>query len=225
MLPLRLDERLSAALALFPVCDIGADIGCDHGKLALNLLYAGKVKRMIAADLSAVSLQKARRLFEAHQMADRARFLAGDGFSALDEPVDAAAILGMGGDTLSGILLKGKERLNGCSLILSAHTCCEHVRRTLGEIGYHIADERIALAAGRYYVVLRAEYGHALEPDERQLFLGPMLSLGAPDQQYWGYLTRRLAAYEDSQSSEGQKRRDWLKEEMIRVQAYRTDGL
>ena len=43
-----------------------ADIGCDHGKVAVWLVKNGKANTAICADLSARSLDKARRLARAN---------------------------------------------------------------------------------------------------------------------------------------------------------------
>ncbi|NLZ88544.1 MAG: SAM-dependent methyltransferase, partial [Clostridiales bacterium] len=56
-----LDERLSAAVRCFPVCDTGADIGADHGKLACWLLLNNRCNRMIVSDISAKALKRAER--------------------------------------------------------------------------------------------------------------------------------------------------------------------
>ena len=62
----QLDERLKTVFDLFPACDIGAEIGADHGRLSCNLLAKGKVKHMLVTDISAPSLEKAKRLFRIH---------------------------------------------------------------------------------------------------------------------------------------------------------------
>ena len=64
-----LDERLACAAALFPACEYGADIGADHGRLSCALLASGKCRRMCVADISAESLEKAKRLLRLHGLA------------------------------------------------------------------------------------------------------------------------------------------------------------
>ncbi len=210
-----LDERLSCAAALFPACAYGADIGADHGRLSCYMLATGKCERMCVADISAESLEKARRLIALHGLSERADIRVGDGLSALDRPADAIAILGMGGRTLSDILVRGKERMHRASLVLSAHTQLPLLRRTLMQLSYHIEEEKIARAAGRFYVVLRAEYG-AVEYSERELLLGPCL-IKETDENYAGYLAWRIgvAACERTESAAGQLA--LLREEYDRV--------
>ena len=160
--PIVLDDRLSRAAALFPACAYGADIGADHGRLSCYLLESGKCGRMCVADISESSLEKAKKLLTRRGLDDRADILIGDGLSVLPRPAQAIAILGMGGKTLSHILLSGKDRLCGAALILSAHTEIETVRRALVELGYRIEAEEIALTPEYYSNYLAQRIRHAM---------------------------------------------------------------
>ena len=137
----QLDERLQAAADLFSACEIGADIGADHGRLSCFLLYSGKCSRMLVSDISADSLQKARDLMQLHSLSDRTDFCVADGLASLKTAqgkVGCAAICGMGGALISRILHAGQNDLGDTSLVLSSHTDIPMVRQTLMEIGYHI---------------------------------------------------------------------------------------
>ena len=169
-----LDERLQAAADLFTACDIGADIGADHGRLSCYLLHHEICRRMIVSDISADSLSKARRLLTMHGLDDRADFRVADGLEALTEPVRCLAICGMGGRLMADILSAGRERLQGAALVLSCHTEIPLLRGTVCDIGYHIREERLVRAKNRYYVVMRAEPG-AIAYTEKELYLGPEL--------------------------------------------------
>jgi tRNA (adenine22-N1)-methyltransferase len=215
MQPFHLDDRLSRAASLFPACAYGADIGADHGRLSCYLLLRGICRRMCVADISAPSLLKAKDLLSRHGLTDRADFRVGDGLNALPEPAEAVAVLGMGGHTLSSILLQGADKLLGAALILSAHTDVHLVRQTLMGLRYRIDREEIAYAAGRYYVLLRAVPGAETLKD-RQLLLGPRLMENMPEH-YRAYLSRRIALASKKRSEEGRKELSLLEEEYERV--------
>ncbi len=211
----KLDDRLSRAAAMFPACAYGADIGADHGRLSCFLLETGKCARMGITDISAPSLQKARDLITLKGLGDRADFCVGDGLSALPHPADAIAILGMGGNTVSNILLKGGGKLEGAVLVLSAQTEIPLLRRTLSALHYRIEDEQIAFSANRYYVLLRAAPGDE-ELSDRQLFLGPRLMEKNADS-YEAYLAWRIERTLQKRSEEGRGELSMLKEEEQRV--------
>ena len=71
------------------------------------------------------------------------------------QPPDTVFVLGMGGETICGILQRGHARLGGAALILGAQTDLPMVRRTVCEVGYRIRREVIASAGGRDYVLMR----------------------------------------------------------------------
>ena len=217
----QLDDRLSRAAALFPACAYGADIGADHGRLSCVLLARGVCQRMCVADISAPSLKKAEQLLRLHSVADRADIRVGDGLKVLDRPAEAIAILGMGGRSLSGILLKGRDRLMNACLVLSAHTELPLLRRTVSDIGYRIETELVARAGGRFYVVMRAFPG-AETYSERQLLLGPRL-MECTDDLYLDYLSWRIGMTGCKQSEEARIALEWLKEEEKRVRDCTND--
>ncbi len=210
-----LDDRLSRASALFPACDYGADIGADHGRLSCYLLESGKCRRMCVADISAESLKKAERLLTERGLSHRADLSVGDGLFALPRPADAIAILGMGGHTLCGILTAGREKLQGASLILSAHTDMPLVRKTVNALGYRVEQEEIAFAANRFYCLMKAVPGEEALT-EKQMYLGPRLMEGCPAH-YAPYLDWRVAIAEKKRGEKEQQELDWLREERDRV--------
>lgn len=169
-----LDERLSLAADMYDRCHLGADIGTDHGLLPCHLLKANICQRMIFADVSDKALSHAREQTARQHLTDRAIFACADGLDALTVPCGCVSVMGMGGETIAGILTRGQHRLQGAVLVLSAHTDLHLVRQAVQEIGYHIVREELCQAAGRYYVVWRAEPGEATMTDE-ELRFGPLL--------------------------------------------------
>ncbi len=169
-----LDNRLRSVFDLFPSCRLAADIGADHGKLALALVTQGKAERIMVTDISRDSLRKAEDLFAAHHASHLAEFLLGDGMTVLPRTPDAVSVCGMGGKTISGILENGLRHIFGAELILSPHTEIPAVRRTVYRLGYHIADERCAAASRRFYIIIAAKPGQEIISEE-ETELGPCL--------------------------------------------------
>ena len=56
--------RIETILSMIPPCRAVADIGTDHGRVALAALKRGIAGRAVATDISAASLSKARALAE-----------------------------------------------------------------------------------------------------------------------------------------------------------------
>ena len=189
-----LDGRLSTAMALAEGTQVFADIGADHGRLSAVLLLSG-ARRALVADVSAAALEKARRRLHALELDKLATFAVADGLTALDaleRPPDTVFVLGMGGETICGILQRGYARLQGAALILGAQTDLPMVRRTVCEVGYRIRRELIASAGGRDYVLMRCTPALADEAayTERECVLGPGLLMD-PSPEWRRVLERR----------------------------------
>ena len=154
-----LDERLSLAASLYEPCNWGADIGTDHAYLPCHLLRAGICQHMIAADVSDKALARARENLTRQHLIDRAEVILADGLDAIIRPCGCVSVMGMGGELMGSILRKGQNKLQGAVLVLGAHTELHLVREAIRDIGYHIVQERLCKAAGRFYVFWRAEAG------------------------------------------------------------------
>ncbi|MEG1605938.1 MAG: class I SAM-dependent methyltransferase [Clostridia bacterium] len=174
-----LDARLNAVYDLTPPCDLAADIGTDHGYLGAHLLETGRCARVRFTDVSAASLQKAEALMREMGLSDRADFCLGDGAEALEGPVDAVILAGMGAETICGILSRGRAKLGTAALVLQPNVDAPLLRAYLEESGYAIADEMLARANGRFYVVISAAPGQ-MRLSETERVVGPVLAKKQP---------------------------------------------
>ena len=175
-----LDARLSLAFDLYDPCRLAADIGTDHAHLPAALLQRGRCQHMILTDLSPSALKNARGEIIRLRLANRVTFRCGDGLLPLEESCGMISVTGMGGRTIRDILLTGKDRLRGASLLLSAHTDLPLIREAVCRIGYHLDREEPCFCAGRFYLVFRARPG-ARVMSPQQIRLGGPLFDSSPD--------------------------------------------
>lgn len=222
-----LDARLSAAMALAENCRIFADIGADHGRLSTVLLLNDDTRFALVADVSAPALEKARTLIDRNHLSHRAVFAVADGLDALDQmpdkQPDTVFILGMGGETVSGIIRRGLHKLNNTALILGAQTDLPHVRRTLEASGYSIEHERVVTEGNHDYILIRAVPGKMTLSEEEAL-LGPVLLRELPEG-WISFLKRRerllkagIEAMRISRLSKDAERLELFEREIIYVQ-------
>ncbi len=171
-----LDRRLSLVFDLYDDCSLAADIGTDHARLPAALLQRGRCQHMILTDLSPGALENAKSEIIRRKLSERADLRLGDGLLPLkdSEVCGMISVTGMGGRTIRDILLSGKKKLHGASLILSAHTDWHLIRQTVQEIGYHLDREEPCIDAGRYYLVIRARPGAEMMT-AREIRLGKAL--------------------------------------------------
>ncbi len=182
----KLDARLSTALRLAKSGGVCADIGADHGRLSAVLLHSGMAERVLVADVSEKALEKAKKRIQSLGLDGCAYFAVADGLDALEalpgRRADVIFILGMGGDTIAGILRRGRRRLLGASLVLGAQTELPLLREAVCAVGYRIRREEIAVEDGRAYVLMRCDPCGEDEPpySEEELLLGPVLLTERP---------------------------------------------
>ena len=118
---IKLSDRLMLMAAQIKQNETMADIGTDHGFLPMYLLDEGICKKVILADVSKGSLDKAKN--NMNEWADKCReegkiipedafdFRLGDGIAVLEEgEADAVVIAGMGGILISEILERSMSK-------------------------------------------------------------------------------------------------------------------
>ena len=151
---MELTPRLRAIAEQVPQGARLADIGTDHGYLPVWLLLSGQIDRAIAADLREGPLKRAKETAARFGMGDRVDFRLCDGLSGIrPEEVDAAAIAGMGGETIASILEAAPWTKEGTLLLLQPMTGFAELRRWLQENGYRILKECLACEGKRLYSI------------------------------------------------------------------------
>jgi len=133
-----------------------ADIGTDHGYIAIEALREQRVSRAILCDINRRPLQRASENISAAGLNDRAEVRLGNGLTPLRPgEADCISIAGMGGMLMIEILKA--EEPSPC-LVLQPQLDINAVRRFVHSIGFKIADEQM-LFEGRFYTVMRCERG------------------------------------------------------------------
>ena len=171
----RLDERLAAAAQLVRPGAAVADIGCDHGKLAIFLAVSGRARRVIAADLRPGPLATAAANCRRYGCEERVELRLGDGLSVLSPgEADTLVLAGVSAGTTIDILSAAPwVKTPGMRLVCLPATKAPVLRRWLWEQGFDIEQERLALAAGRWYTVIGAAYtGQRRQPTWEECLLG-----------------------------------------------------
>ena len=180
---MQLSRRLRTIIDMAAVpCGTAADIGTDHGFVPIALLTEHRAKRCIASDIRKGPLSRAEEHIRAAGLTDRCSFRLGAGLQVLQEnEAELLIIAGMGGLVIRGILLDGQSRLQGVlQMILSPHTEVPEVRRTVSELGFLIADERVVSEEGKFYTVISAVPGRGNLTEEEALY-GPVLLRERPE--------------------------------------------
>ncbi len=172
MLP-KLDERLSLAASFVKEGQAVADIGCDHGKLAVNLAASARFPKVIGADLREGPLAKAALTVQNAGCEALVELRLGDGLSVLQEgEVGTVIIAGVSAQTTIDILTAAPWTWTVSSprLVLVPATKHPVLRRWLAQQGFTLLRDCPVQAAGRWYTVICAEYtGEKIPPEQLTL--------------------------------------------------------
>ena len=178
---MKLSGRLLAIAEMVPQVDTVADIGCDHGKLAVWLVQNGRARRAVCGDISAPSLEKARKKAAEEGLADRISARVGSGLSVLAPgEADAAVIAGMGGELIVSILEADIDKAPEV-LVLSCHSMADVLRGWLADNGFCFEDEALVEEGRHFYPIMRVRRGESrvLSLSEREF--GPVLLRKKPE--------------------------------------------
>ena len=159
---LPISPRLLACAQLVPPCRRAADVGCDHGYLAIHLLQSGAVESVIASDINEMPLQSALHNAVRYGVREKMSFYLSDGVRNIPRDFDCLICAGMGGDTMVSILEAAPWlRSDQYTLILQCQSKTPLLRRYLSDNGWAIDRETILRDGKFLYTVIRALWAPA----------------------------------------------------------------
>jgi len=156
-----LSERMLRTAALVTAGNRTADVGCDHAYTSIYLVQEGLAPHVIAMDLNAGPLSKARENVSRFAETERIELRLSNGIAALlPGEADTVLIAGMGGPLMQEILEKYPKTLATVKqLVLQPQSDIPEFRRFLHRSGFYITAEDMLLEDGKYYWMMSAERG------------------------------------------------------------------
>ena len=131
-----------------------ADIGCDHGYVAINAILSGISKSVYASDVNIGPLSKAKENIKKYNLEDKIIVDLNDGIKGIPNDVTDILIAGMGGILIKKILSEGLTL--GKRLILQPNCDSKEVREWLLNNNKLIIDEKIVYENDIYYEIIVA---------------------------------------------------------------------
>lgn len=180
-----LSARLEAIVQLLRPCHVLADVGTDHGLVPVAAVLRGVAAHAIAADLREAPLVGARRTIERARVADRVSIVQGDGLLPLEgRAVDAVVMAGVSGQLMVRLCSTAPQVLASVEqLVLQPNSDAPVVRAWARGHGWHLRDERMVEAGGRFFIVCAFRRGAGPDPayavagwtDAALAWIGPLL--------------------------------------------------
>lgn len=171
---IELMPRLRMAADLVPAGARLADVGTDHAYLPAALILKGKIPWAIAADLRRGPLDRAWATVREYGLTGKVAFRLCDGLTGIrPDEVDAAAIAGMGGETIASILSAAPwTREEDVPLILQPMSSMPELRGWLQANGFSIQEERLAKEGDTLYTALLVRGGEMPPLSPAELWAG-----------------------------------------------------
>ena len=141
-----MDSRLQTIAAFVPIGSRVADIGTDHGHLAIYLIEKHIANFVIASDKNAGPLEAARKNVKNTEIEDKIDLRLGDGLKTIESgEVDVICIAGMGGALMCDILNASPEVITKVDkIILQPMNAVDKVRQWAAKNNFYIEDEDLA---------------------------------------------------------------------------------
>ena len=156
--------RLEAVASFIPAGAKVADVGTDHGLLAVWLRLHGISAAVIASDIRPGPLDAARRNAAKYGV-DGISFRLCPGLQDVrQDEADIVVIAGVSGEMIRSILDEAGWDWTTKQLILEANTKHPELITWLYQHKLHIEEEKTPLENGRYYRIFRVVFGEAEMP-------------------------------------------------------------
>lgn len=151
---------------LVPESKTAADVGTDHGYLAVWLLQSGRAKRVFATDIHEGPLNRAKQTAADFGLDTEIKTHLCDGLQFPGaEQAESVVVAGMGGETMISILSAAPWTKQGRTLILQPQSKRTELEQWLFENGYTLTDAKLCLDAGKLYLAMVVRG----EPSDRPL--------------------------------------------------------
>ena len=158
-------ERLKEIFSSIPDGEVFADVGCDHGYIAKEMIKGGKCKKAIISDISEKSLNKAKTLLSREIAAGKVIAVVSDGLKNLPD-CDVALIAGMGGEEIIKILTEAPFLPE--KLVLQPMKNVRKVREFAVGIGYAVMIDRVFSEGYMFYDLISLKKGEDTLTEEEK---------------------------------------------------------
>lgn len=173
-----ISNRLKKVTTYIPEGSKIADIGSDHAYLPCYGVQKGILRHAVAGEVNKGPFDSALSQVKALGLENRIEVRMGDGLEVISaHEVSVVVIAGMGGQLISNILNRGKDRLPGVErLVLQPNMGAKFIREWLEVNGWVLVAESILEEDEKIYEILVAERSENPENlTEAEKLLGPYL--------------------------------------------------
>lgn len=152
-----LSERMQAVVRLVSKTEAAADVGCDHGYVAIWLVQNHICHKVIAMDVNKGPLLRAKENIRAYGLEDYIETRLSNGTQALEKnEINTLVCAGMGGRLMIQILEEGADKISGMEeLVLQPQSEIRQMRAYLRNKGMHVVAEDMVRDEDKFYPMMK----------------------------------------------------------------------
>lgn len=167
---MKLSKRLNTLIQLVRPTRCLADVGCDHGLLAIHVYLAKKAQQVLAIDNKPGPLSRCQQIVNQYALQQQIDCILSDGLKKIATPIDTIVIAGMGGEMMISILQQDLEKVKSCQqILLQPHSKLFELKRYLYEQGFLIVSHSL-LEEEKVYVILDVIYQGNIDFEEIEIY-------------------------------------------------------
>ncbi|QBQ07892.1 tRNA: m1A22 methyltransferase [Spiroplasma gladiatoris] len=173
-----LTPRLLAITKMISDGEVVADIGTDHGYIAIYLAKDNKAKKIYATDISEKPLSVAKNNIASFGVSEKIETILANGISwtkSKEIKISSCIIAGMGSNTILNILQDDNENID--CYVISSNTNAENIRQWVKDKKYFIENENIIKDNDIIYEIFKINKfaGHKIK-STKDIMFGPIIS-------------------------------------------------
>lgn len=193
-----LSKRLETVANMVTKGNITADVGTDHGYVAMYLVQQGISPSTYAMDINRGPLERAREHINEAGLEEKITIIQSDGMKVLEGyPVDTAVVAGMGGMLICKIIQESPVINQLKEMVLSPHSDVDKVRMCAIKNGFSITDEKMVEDYGKYYHIIKVERTQNLEEYTDWDYKFGRVMFEKRDEVFYEYLQKMRKKYID----------------------------
>ncbi|AOG60615.1 tRNA: m1A22 methyltransferase [Spiroplasma helicoides] len=172
-----LTPRLFAITGMISDGETVADIGTDHGYIAIYLAKDNKANKIFATDIAEQPLNVAKNNINSFGVSEKIETILADGISWVKEKnvkISSCIIAGMGSNTVLQILKEDNDNID--CYVISSNTNAESIRLWVKKKKYFIESETLVKDNGLIYEIFKINKfaGHKVK-SKKDIIFGPII--------------------------------------------------
>lgn len=169
---MKLSNRLKTIADLITSSDVVADVGCDHGLLAIHLIHHQQVTNIFVSDINEAALASAQSNINKYQLQQFITPILANGIEWINNypQINCVIIAGLGTAKILKILKDDANQVQ--RYVIQTNTNAAKIRQWIKTNNFYLETEILVKDKGRIYeiLVINKTNGYQIETEDAVIF-------------------------------------------------------